>query len=202
MDSSRKSTVLKRNMDGQSELEQHTTNEAPGARARYLLGLLLVLACVAAVPLYSWWHRSDTPKPTPPKPLMTVAAHSGKVTHTVDAPGKLTLYRYVDVGSQMAGQIKDVYAPVGETVKAGRLLVEIKPPPDTAHVEANRAQLARANADLADQTAQYDFARLQFQRQTRLMADNATRAETVESSRTAMLSPGDTGFVKRRLSRP
>lgn len=175
-------------MNGESELEQHTTKEAPGGRTRYLLGFLLVLACVAAIPLYSWWHHTDTPKPAPPKQLMTVAARSGKVTHTVDAPGKLTLYRYVDVGSQMAGQIKDVYAPVGETVKAGRLLVEIKPPPDTAHVEANRAQLARANADLADQTAQYDFAKLQFQRQTRLMADNATRAETVESSRTAMLS--------------
>src|SRR6185437_536819 len=67
-------------------------------------------------------------------------------------------------------------------------LVEIKPPPDTAHVEGNRAQLARLHADLTDQNAQYDFAQLQFQRQTRLMADHATREETVESSKTAMLS--------------
>ncbi len=175
-------------MDGESELEQHTTKEAPGARTGYVLGLLLVLACVAAVPLYSWWHHGDAPKSAPPKPLVTVTARTGKVTHTVDAPGKLTMYRYVDVGTQLGGQIKDVLVPVGETVKAGRLLVEIKPPPDTAHVENNRAQLARLNADLADQNAQYDFAQLQFQRQTRLMADNATRAETLESSRTAMLS--------------
>ena len=188
MDSSRKSTVLNNSMDGESELEQHITKEAPGARTRYLLGLLLVLGCVAAVPLYSSWHHVDTPKPAPAKPVVTVPARMGKVTHTVDAPGKLTMYRYVDVGTQLGGQIKDVFVPVGETVKAGRLLVDIKPPPDTAHVESNRAQLARLNADLADQTAQYDFAQLQFQRQTRLMTDNATRAETVESSRTAMLS--------------
>ncbi len=188
MDSPSKSNVLKNNMDGESELDQHISKEAPGARTRYLTGLLLVLACIAAVPLYSWWHRGDAPKPIAPKPLMTVTARTGKVTHTVDAPGKLTMYRYVDVGTQLGGQIKDVFVPVGETVKAGRLLLEIKPPPDTAHVESNRAQLARLNADLADQTAQYDFAQLQFQRQTRLMADNATRAETVESSRTAMLS--------------
>ena len=188
MDSPRKSTVLNKNMEGESELEQHTTKEAPGGRLRFFLATLLVLACIAAVPLYSRWHHGDTPKPAPAKPLMTVTARSSKVTHTVDAPGKLSLYRYVDVGSQIAGQVKDVAVPVGETVKAGRLLVEIKPPPDTAHVESNRAQLARLNADLADQTAQYDFAQLQFKRQTRLMADNATREETVESSRTAMLS--------------
>ncbi|MBV8635784.1 MAG: efflux RND transporter periplasmic adaptor subunit [Burkholderiaceae bacterium] len=175
-------------MDGESELEQHTTKEAPGARMHYVLGLLLILACIAAVPLYSWWHHGETPKSVPAKPAMTVTARSGKITHTVDAPGKLTLYRYVDVGSQMAGQVKEVAVPVGETVKAGRLLVEIKPPPDTAHVESNRAQLARLNADMADLTAQYEFAQLQFKRQTRLMADNATREETVESSRTAMLS--------------
>ena len=188
MDSPRKSSVLNKSMDDDSELAQHTTKDAPGTRTRVLLGTLLVIACVAAVPLYSWWRRSETPKPAPPKPLVTVTARNGKVTHTVDAPGKLTLYRYVDVGSQIAGQVKDVAVPVGETVKAGRLLVEIKPPPDTAHVESNRAQLARLNADLADQTAQYDFAQLQFKRQTRLMADNATREETVESSRTSMLS--------------
>ena len=188
MDSPRKSTLLNKKMDGESELEQHTTKEAPGARARFFLGILLVLACIAAVPLYSRWHRSETSTPAPARPLVTVTARSGQITHTIDAPGKLSLYRYVDVGSQIAGQVKDIAVPVGETVKAGRLLVEIKPPPDTAHVESNRAQLARLHADLADQTAQYDFAQLQFKRQTRLMADNATREETVESSRTAMLS--------------
>lgn len=173
MDSPGKPGILKKTMDGpnergeRDELEQHTPPKEKGSRLLYLGGFVLVLACVIAVPLYSSWHHTEVPKPVPTKPPVTVTAISAKVTRVVDAPGKLTLYRYVDVGAQVAGQVKDVLVPVGETVKSGRLLVEIKPPPDTAHVEGNRAQLARLNADLADQTAQYDFAQLQFQRQTR-----------------------------------
>lgn len=155
--------------------------------APYVLGVCGLLLCGAAIPLYSYWRHKDLPPPLPKAPEM-VTATIGAVAQTVTASGKLALYHYVDVGSQLAGQVKEVYVPVGETVKAGKLLVEIAPPPDTAHIESTRAQLARLNADLTDQSAQYDFAQLQFQRQTRLMADHATREESLESSRTAMLS--------------
>jgi macrolide-specific efflux system membrane fusion protein len=199
MDSTTESTVL--NTDDNSAMNDamnsakngdEFTRRADARRALrnlapYVLGGLGLLLCGAAIPLFSYWRHKDAPVPAP-KPLETVTATVGAVAQTVNASGKLTLYHYVDVGSQLAGQVKDVYVPVGETVKAGRLLLEIVPPPDTARVESTRAQLARLHADLTDQNAQYDFAQLQFQRQTRLMADHATREESLESSRTAMLS--------------
>ena len=155
--------------------------------ASYALGGALLLVAIVALPLLSFWRHGDAPRQVI-KPLEITTAKLATVTLTVDAPGKLALYKYMDVGSQLAGQVHDVLVPVGENVKTGRLLVEITPPPDTAHIESNRAQLARLQADLTDQSAQHDFAQLQFQRQTRLMADHATREESLESSRTAMLS--------------
>lgn len=191
MDSTTQPTVLNPNdndaMNGDKFARRAAARRALRNLAPYVLGGLGLLLCGAAIPLFSYWRHKDLPTPAP-KPLETVTATVGAVAQTVNASGKLTLYHYVDVGSQLAGQVKDVYVPVGETVKAGRLLLEIVPPPDTARVESTRAQLARLNADLTDQNAQYDFAQLQFQRQTRLMADHATREESLESSRTAMLS--------------
>jgi macrolide-specific efflux system membrane fusion protein len=58
----------------------------------------------------------------------------------------------------------------------------------TGRIESNRAQLARMKAELAGQNAQLDFAQLQFQRQSQLKAENATREETFESSRMGMYS--------------
>jgi len=48
--------------------------------------------------------------------------------------------------------------------------------------------MARLRAELADQQAQTDFAELQFKRQTQLKAQNATREESVESSRMNLAS--------------
>jgi macrolide-specific efflux system membrane fusion protein len=62
-------------------------------------------------------------------------------------------------------------------------MVEITPTLQPTKVESNRAQMARLQADLADQRAQLEFAQLQFKRQTQLKAQNATREEAFESAR-------------------
>jgi macrolide-specific efflux system membrane fusion protein len=113
-------------------------------------------------------------------PSLAQAPDSPEAPQTVDAIGKLQFHRVVDVNAQVSGQIKDVLFAVGDTVREGALVLEIAP---VVRVENNRAQMARLRAELADQQAQTDFAELQFKRQTQLKAQNATREESVESSR-------------------
>lgn len=128
------------------------------------------------------------PPPAAPVKLATVTVQRGDIQDTIGAAGKLQLFQYADAYAQVAGQVKEVTVAIGDTVKANSLLVEISPTLQPAKVENNRAQMARMQAELADQRAQLDFAELQFKRQTQLKAQNATREDAFESSRMALSS--------------
>ena len=121
-------------------------------------------------------------------PALAQTPDAIEAQQTVDAIGKLQFHRYADVNAQVAGQIKDVLFAVGDAVREGQLVMEIAPAVRANQLESNRAQMARLRADLADQQAQADFAELQFKRQTQLKAQNATREESVESSRMNLAS--------------
>ena len=149
----------------------------------------VVLAQVLQQPSGSARTAAAVPQPAAPAPapapvkLDLVTVQKGDLQATVEAAGKLQLYQYVDVSPQIGGQVKDVLVAVGDTVKAGALLVEITPTVQPSRVESQRAQMARLQAELADQRAQLDYAELQFKRQTQLKAQNATREEAFESSK-------------------
>jgi macrolide-specific efflux system membrane fusion protein len=128
-------------------------------------------------------------KPPPPAAaapsvkLDTVVARRGDIQQTVDAAAKLQLHKWADTYPQIGGQVKDVMVAIGDAVKDDQPLIEITPAQQPTKVESNRAQMARLQADLADQRAQSEFAQLQFARQTQLKAQNATREEAFESAR-------------------
>lgn len=130
---------------------------------------------------------APAPAPAPVK-LDLVTVQRGDLQASVEAAGKLQLYKFVDVSAQIAGQVKDVLVTVGDSVKAGTLLVEIMPTVQPTKVESQRAQMARLQAELADQRAQLDYAELQLKRQTQLKAQNATREDAFESSRMGVSS--------------
>jgi macrolide-specific efflux system membrane fusion protein len=113
----------------------------------------------------------------------TVSAHRGDIQQTVDAAGKLQLHKWADAYAQIGGQVKEVRVAIGDAVQADQALLEITPTQQPAKLESNRAQMARLQADLADQRAQLEFAQLQLKRQTQLKAQNATREEAYESAR-------------------
>lgn len=169
--------------------EQHdiTAQQQAGPTRKGALAGAVVLAALVAGGVAFWKNR---PAPTPPKTvavrLETVKVEQADIEQVVNATGNVVVQNYVDVGAKVAGQIADVDVAIGETVKAGKLLVTISPAVQNGRIENNRAQLARLKAELAGQNAQLDFAQLQFQRQTQLKAENATREESYESSRMNM----------------
>lgn len=154
-------------------------------RFRDLTATLLSLAAVlCAGPVSAQAGKPATPAAAAaPVKLDTVTARRGDFQLTVDAAGKLQLHKWADAYAQIAGQVKDVPVAIGDTVQADQALLEIAPAQQATKVESNRAQMARLQAELADQRAQLDFAQLQFKRQTQLKAQNATREEAFESAR-------------------
>nr|WP_083200267.1 efflux RND transporter periplasmic adaptor subunit [Thauera phenolivorans] len=112
--------------------------------------------------------------------LATVAR--GDIEDVVTATGTLQPRNYVDVGAQVSGQLERIHVEVGSEVEQGQLLAEIDPTVYRARVDASRAQLRNLRAQLKDREAQLALARIQFRRQTALMAEDATTRESVQSA--------------------
>ena len=163
-------------------------------RRRCIVAVLSLATVLSAGMVLAQVLQQSSPPPAapagpvalaPPVPLKpaTVTLQRGTIQETVAAAGKLQLYKYADAYAQTAGQVREVLVAVGDTVKANSLLLEISPTLQPTKAENNRAQMARMQAELADQRAQLDFAELQFKRQSQLKAQNATREDAFESSR-------------------
>lgn len=112
--------------------------------------------------------------------IETESVRRGSLELSVSALGTLQPHRYVDVGAQVSGQIKHIAVDVGDTVVKGDLLVEIDPAVQLAMVNANRATLDSLRAQLAEQQAQLELAKLKAARQQRLHRHEATSIELLQ----------------------
>jgi macrolide-specific efflux system membrane fusion protein len=120
--------------------------------------------------------------------LLTAVAQRGNLEDTVTATGTLQPKDFVDVGTQVSGQLKKLHVDVGAVVAAGQLLAEIDPSVYQAKVDGDRAQLLNQQAQLADRQAQLALAELQLRRQQNLMREDATTADALQSAEAARQS--------------
>jgi macrolide-specific efflux system membrane fusion protein len=77
---------------------------------------------------------------------------------------------------------------VGSQVQEGDLLAEIDSTVYLSRVDASRAQLRNQRAQLKEREAQLALARIQFKRQTALMAENATAEESLQTAEATLKS--------------
>jgi macrolide-specific efflux system membrane fusion protein len=145
------------------------------------LGALLAAAAATA-----WLLLSGGDAPQNARPL--AAIELGDIEDSTTALGNLQPRDYVDVGTQVSGQLRKLYFDLGDTVEKGALLAEIDPTVYLSRVEADRAQLLNLRAQLADKQAQLALAQQQFQRQTNLARASATSQEALQSAEAAQRS--------------
>ncbi len=142
--------------------------------------LVLVLALVAAGGYVAWskWLAPVDPAAR----YATAVVQRGDLEDVVTASGTLQPRDFVDVGTQVSGQLRKLHVEVGAVVKQGDLLAEIDPTVFKSRVDADHAQLANLRAQLADREAQRVLAEQQFERQQRLMRENATSDEAMQTA--------------------
>jgi len=155
-------------------------------RVRRFGAIALVVAVCALLGVgsyYAWqtWFGEDAANAA----LVTAVAQRGSLEDTVTATGTLQPKDFVDVGTQVSGQLKVLHVGVGAVVKKGQLLAEIDPSVYQAKVDGDRAQLLNQRAQLADRQAQLVLAQLQYKRQQNLDRENATTADAVQSAEAA-----------------
>lgn len=92
----------------------------------------------------------------------------GAVVETVQTVGTLEPLRRVNVGSQVSGVVKELYADFNSVVRQGQVLAEI----DTSLLEVQasiqEANIERQKSDLASQQVQLEDLRRRFERINRL----------------------------------
>ncbi len=136
-----------------------------------------VAAAVALVVAVIAW-RSFTAAPAPA--FDTVVVERGDVLRTVTAVGSLQPKEYVDVGTQVSGQLLRVHVGIGDRVKQGDLIAEIDPTRYEAIVHNDRASLESLEAQQAQREAELALARQQLERNERMLVEQAVSQDTVD----------------------
>ena len=148
-------------------------------RSRWLWGLLLLLGAGAAGGGYYYYERGAT---TQAQDLATAAVVRGDIEQTVTALGTIKPKTYVDVGTQVSGQLRKVMVDIGDTVKEGQLLAQIDPTVYQTRVLGNQAQMDNLKAQLAQQKAQLDLDRLRDTRASRLLSTQAGSQDAADAA--------------------
>ncbi len=139
----------------------------------------LAIACLVIGGGY--WYASAARKPDP-ETARAVTVTRGTIEELVTSQGKLEAKQYVDVGTQVSGQLKKIYVQIGDPVKQGQLLAEIDPRVYQAQVEATEAHLNSLKAQLNQQKAAATLADQNLKRNQVLMAANAVSQQSLQES--------------------
>ena len=126
------------------------------------------LAIAVAIVVLAGCSKPQAQNAAPPPPPVSVAAATEKeIIETDEFAGRIEAVESVEVRARINGYIQSVNFKPGTPVREGDLLFVIDPRPF-------QAELARAEATLANMRAQLDLARTELARNEQLLAEQAT----------------------------
>lgn len=155
---------------------------------KFQTGFLMPWFVGASVLVLAGYATIGTGTREPAPEYETVAAARGDIEDTVSALGALQPSEFVDVGTQVSGQLRKVLVAIGDAVKHGDLVAEIDPVVFAARVEASKATLRSLGAQLEEKRAQHELATRQYMRNESMFRQNATSQDVLDISRAARRS--------------
>jgi macrolide-specific efflux system membrane fusion protein len=148
------------------------------ARRPKIIGLLTIAGLIG---IGGYWFVGANQRPQNEHFRSITVAH-GTIEAFITAQGKLEPKEYVDVGTQVSGQLKHIHVDIGDTVRKGQLLAEIDPRVYQAQVQANEARLKSLKAQLHEQKAQTRLAEQKLKRNQNLIAARAISQQVLQES--------------------
>jgi RND family efflux transporter MFP subunit len=122
--------------------------------------------CAAALALLDACGNRNEYHPPPPPPVTVSKPVRGPVTEYLFATGSVAAAQTVDLVARVEGYLRSVNFTDGTLVKAGQLLFVIEPEPYQAKLASYQAQLENAQSE--------------YDRQLRMIKENATSQANVE----------------------
>jgi RND family efflux transporter MFP subunit len=123
-------------------------------------GLLVLAATLVACSKSNQYH------PPPPPTVVVSAPLSMPVTDYLQATGTVAASKTVDLVARVEGYLRSIDFPDGSLVKQGQLLFVIEPEPYEAKLASQQAQLLNAQSE--------------YDRQLRMIKENATSQANVD----------------------
>ena len=163
-----------------------------------LVALAVITVTVAAY--YRANHTADGPQ------LVTATVSRGDVVDTVEATGTLEAVTTVQVGTQVSGTIKALFADFNSQVKKGQVVAELDPSLFQTQVDQAQATLVRLQAEVDRAKVQVEDSRVKLNRARELSARQlipATDLETAEANAngaTAALKAAEAQVTQARAS--
>jgi membrane fusion protein, macrolide-specific efflux system len=162
--------------------ERGQTAQMKWAPLNFRPGKLISLVLSGAVVAAAWYWYSNAAQDAGFEVVQPVTVVRGNIEDVVTSQGKLEAKQYVDVGTQVSGQLKNILVDIGDTVTKGQLLAEIDPRVYQAQVEAGEAKLNSLRAQLKQQKAEAVLAEQNLQRNQNLIAVNAVSKQALQET--------------------
>lgn len=140
---------------------------------------LLVLALAAAGGVY-FYQRVERPSGGPA--VETATVELGDIETSVTAIANMQPKTYVDVGTQVSGQLRTIRPDVGDLVRKGDLLAEIDPTVYQTRVAGDRASLDNLRAQLAQAQAQLTLDKLRNERAQQLLKNQTGSKDAADAA--------------------
>ena len=161
---------------------------------------------VLAVAGAGWFYFGH--KSAPKMTYETAVIDKGTVEKSISSSGSVAALITVDVGSQISGQIAELYADFNSPVKKGDLLAIIDQQTYRSRVASAEADLAVAKANIGTQEANLGKAQTSlaqadrdYKRQLALVAQQLVSASAVETGlKTLELARGDVDVSRAQLA--
>jgi len=155
---------------------------------RRLILLVAVAVAVSVAIILYFYVGSDGNQPS----FRLIQVERGPIISTVSSTGTVTPVITVQVGSQLSGQIKELYVDFNSRVQEGQVIARIDPENFEARVRQADAELAVARANVAIQRAAVERTRAELENGYAALA--AAKAQT-EKARVVLV------HAKRDLDR-
>lgn len=126
---------------------------------------ILVLLVVAGGGAY-YYYAYGKPKEEPTVTTATIS--QADIVEIVQATGTLEATRIVQVGSQVSGIVKELYADFNQIVKKDQLIAEIDPSLLQVQVQIQEANIQRQEGDISNQEVQLEDSKVQLARTQKL----------------------------------
>jgi macrolide-specific efflux system membrane fusion protein len=143
---------------------------------------LIGCCAVAALTAGGWYWYTTTAQSSQGEVVQPIVVRRTTIEEVVTSQGKLEAKQYVDVGTQVSGQLKAIHVDIGDIVKKGQLLAEIDPRVYQAQVEAGEARLNSLRAQLNQQKAEAVLAEQNLKRNQNLIAANAVSQQALQET--------------------
>jgi len=147
-------------------------------RSSWLIALALSVAASSA-----WYAGVGA---NAPERFLTASVEVGTIEDNVSATGTVQPLQFVDVGTQVTGQLRSLHVEVGDVVQKGQLIAEIDPTVLQFKVDTTRAALQMLQAQLLERQSQARLADLQSARNRQLKSADAVSEEILQLSEAAV----------------